>query len=144
MDDPVPPLPSDQAAALEAAASNIATLNDLLPENHVTRADVTTSHYITQDYIVRLRHAGDRAGLSNIAQMWIGAAIGAAAGGLASGYDFYLKPLHEMRLSDAINVIVFVCSIMIALSLYLSAKRTETVDSICTEIEQRKKAKAKS
>ena len=142
MESPSHPLPAAQTAALADAAGKIATLTELLPENLVTRADATTSHHIGQEYIVRFKHAGERAGLSNNSQVWLGAAIGSAVGGITSGMDFYSKPLTELKHSDVINMIIFASCSIIAVVLMTSVRKKETVEDICTEIENRKKAKA--
>lgn len=143
MDELPHPLPADQTAALAEAAGKIATLNELLPENHVTRSDATTSHHIGQDYIVRLKHAGEKSGISANCQVFLGAALGSAVGGIASGIDFYSKPLAELKHSDILNMMVFGCCVVICIILMaLSVQKKETVGDICSEIENRKKAKA--
>jgi hypothetical protein len=141
-------LPADQTAVLASAAGQIQivkeiqALNDLLPDHLITKSDETTSHYISQEYIIRLRHASQTGGFGANIQLWLGGTFGAIAGGTLGLVQFFRDPT-KFDASHLINILVLFA--FAAGTLALFRRKTgdiETVPGICDEIEKRKKSKA--
>jgi hypothetical protein len=137
-------LPVVLQEALEQAAKEVKAApppQSILPENQVTRAVSTTSHLITQDYIVRLRYAGKNGALSSDAQVALGAAIGLAVPAVEGLYRIY-SSLQQVSIVQALSVLGFGISVGVYAIIQRAGSKSESVDQICSEIESREKTTA--